>query len=252
MANRKQRQQQARAERERLEAEEAVAARRRRMTQLGTAAVFAALIVVGALIAISQSGSDSGDAEIEGGAAIERELKGLEQTGITLGDPNAPVTIAEFGDLQCPVCREFADQVIPGVIEEHVRPGDAKLEFKNFTILGPDSTDAAKAALAAGNQDRMWEFVDLFYRNQGTENSGYVTDDFLEAVARGAGIPDIEQWNVDREDPALDAEIGAVQSEATRIGFNATPSFLIEGPGGRRALTAPTPSELDAAVNAVS
>ncbi len=72
--------------------------------------------------------------------------------------------------------------------------------------------DAAKAALAAGEQNRYWNFVELFYRNQGVENSGYVTDDFLENVAKGAGVPDIAKWNKDRNSSKWDAELAKVQT----------------------------------------
>jgi protein-disulfide isomerase len=254
MNTRKQRQQEAREERARLEAEEAAEARRRRMTQLGAGAVLAAIVIIGALIAISQSGSDSdsgGGSDIQGAASIESELRGVDQAGTVLGDADAPVRIVEYGDLQCPVCREVAAEVIPTLIEDEVRTGDASLEFKNFTILGPQSVDAAKASLAAAQQGRYWEYIEIFYRNQGTENSGYVTDDFLEGVARAAGVADIGRWHQDRQDPSLDAEIADVQTEATRLGLNATPSFAVRGPGGRRVLTAPPLEQIQSAVRDV-
>ena len=191
MTTNKQRREQAREERRRLEAEQADAERRKRLIQYGAAAFFTAVVVVGVLIVVSQSGSDTGgDTTIEGADRIDAELAGLPQDGITLGDPKASVTITEYGDLQCPVCAAFADQVMPDLISNEIEPGNASIEFKNFNIIGPDSEDAAKAALAASKQGRYWQFIDLFYANQGAENSGYVTDAFLEAVAEGAGVAD--------------------------------------------------------------
>jgi protein-disulfide isomerase len=225
-------------------------ARHKRMTQLAALAVLSALIVVAVLIAISQSGSD--DSAGSGATTAADELSGLDQSGTVLGDPDAPVRIAEFGDLQCPVCARFASDVIPGLIENEVRPGDATLEFKNFTIIGPDSVTAAKASLAAAEQGRYWEFIDLFYANQGAENSGYVTDAFLDGIASHAGVEDIKRFNSDRHAARLDAELAKVQGEASKVGFNATPSFLVEGPGGRRTLTAPSLEQLEAAVDQVS
>lgn len=252
MANKDERRRHAREERLRHEAAEAATERRRRMVQLGAGAFFAAVVVVGILIAVSQSGSDSGgDSSIEDVAAIDQQLHGLQQTGITLGDPKAPVTITEYGDLQCPVCKDFSAEVIPQLIDDEVRSGDAKLEFKNFAIIGPQSTDAAKAALAAGEQGRYWSFVELFYRNQGTENSGYVTDSFLEEVAKGAGVADLDKWNTERQDPRLDGELAKVQDEAAQLGLNATPSFAVTGPGGQKVLTAPPLAQLQSAIGAV-
>ena len=93
--------------------------------------------------------------------------------------------MVEFGDLQCPVCQAFSAQIAPGLISDVVRKGTAKYEFRQYTIIGPDSTAAAKAALAAGEQGRYWNFIELFYRNQGTENSGYVTDELPRVDRQG-------------------------------------------------------------------
>ena len=90
--------------------------------------------------------------------------------------------------------------------------------------------------MAAGEQGRYWNFIELFYRNQGTENSGYVTDGFLEAVAKGAGVPDIAKWNQDRQSSKWDAVLSKVRSEAQSLGINATPTIVVEGPGGRRVV----------------
>ncbi len=75
-----------------------------------------------------------------------------------------------------------------------------------------------QAALAAAEQDRYWNFIELFYANQGTENSGYVTDDFLTAVAEGAGVDDLDRWNADRASDRTAAELAAVQDEALGLG----------------------------------
>ena len=210
------------------------------------------MVVVGVLIVVSQSGSDSGgDTTIEGADRIDAELAGLPQDGITLGDPKASVTITEYGDLQCPVCAAFADQVMPDLISNEIEPGNAKIEFKNFNIIGPDSEDAAKAALAASKQGRYWQFIDLFYANQGAENSGYVTDAFLEAVAEGAGVADLDQFNADRDDPALAQQLAAVQDEAASLGLNATPRSWSTAPAGTKTLVAPTLDQLQQAIQGV-
>ena len=252
MATNKQRREEAREERRRLEAEQADAERRKRLIRYGAAAFFTAVVVVGVLIVVSQSGSDTGgDTTIEGADRINAELAGLPQDGITLGDPKASVTITEYGDLQCPVCAAFAAQVMPDLISNEVEPGNARIEFKNFNIIGPDSEDAAKAALAASKQGRYWQFIDLFYANQGAENSGYVTDAFLDAVAEGAGVADLDQFNADRDDPALAQQLAAVQDEAASLGLNATPSFVVDGPAGTKTLVAPTLDQLQQAIQGV-
>jgi protein-disulfide isomerase len=237
MASRKEQKEQLRAERLAREAEDQAKERRRRLVQYGSGAAFLAICAVAALIIISQSGGDSSGSGTEGSQEVARELQGIPQKGAVLGDPKAKVTVTEFGDLQCPACKEFSDSTVPGLVSGPVRDGEAKLEFRQFVIIGPESNDAAKAALAAGEQNRYWNYIDLFYRNQGLENSGYVTDDFLESVAEGAGVPDIAKWNEDRANPKLDDELSKVQTEAQTLGFSSTPSFLVEGPGGRQTFS---------------
>jgi protein-disulfide isomerase len=253
MATKKERREAARRERLQAEANATGAAeRRRRLVQMGSAAVLLAVVAIAVLVVVSQSGSGSGgDTTIEGKAAIDKQLRGLDQTGTTLGDPGAKVTVVEFGDLQCPVCAQYSVSVIPALIRDEVRPGVARLEFRNWTIIGPDSVPAAKAALAAADQGRYWSFIELFYRNQGQENSGYVTDDFLQAVATTAGVRDIGKWNTAREDPALDSRISSAEGQAHALGFSGTPSFLVEGPGGRKALGTMPLDQIEAAVDAV-
>jgi protein-disulfide isomerase len=252
MASRKQEKEE--RKKERLEAESKAAAedrRRKLFAGLGAAAL-AAVVVVVALVAISQSGDEDGG-EVAGSAEVESELAGLPQRGTLLGERGSDVRVIEFGDLQCPACAEFSAGVIPEVIEGPIRDGEAQLEFRNFTIIGPDSEVAARAALAAGEQDRLWQFVELFYRNQGPENGGYVTDEFLTEIAGGAGVPDLEAWEEDRSDPRWDEQLAETQQLAVEEGIQATPSVIVEGPGGSENLGSfPSAEQIEAAITKVS
>jgi len=209
--------------------------RRQRLLKLAGAGAVAAILAIVVLIVVSQSGDSGGDTDIESADTVVAELEGLAQEGSVVGDPGAPVTVVEFADLQCPVCGRFSEVVTPELLEGPVADGRAKLEFRNWAILGEDSIEAAKAALAAGEQDRMWTFVELFYDNQGIEGTGYVDDAFLEALAEEAGL-DMEQWQSDREDPRWDAELKRIDAEAIAAGFEGTPSVLLIGPGGEQPL----------------
>jgi protein-disulfide isomerase len=207
--------------------------RRQRLIKLGSAAAFLAIAAVLVAVVISQSQSDGGDAsDVEDVALVDKQLRGIPQNGMVLGDPSAPATLVEFGDLQCPACKGYAEEIIPEVIAGPVRRGEAKIDFRNYVILGSQSRDAGAAAVAAGLQGRGWNFVELFYRNQGIEHAGYVTDEFLTAIARGAGVPDIAQWNTDRKSQAVLREVNRTTSEASDLGFTGTPSFAVQGPNG--------------------
>jgi protein-disulfide isomerase len=242
----------------RLEAERTAAGEERRkklMTLIG-ATVLAAIVVVVALIVVSQSGSETGGdaSSIDSDIPVIGTIDGLGQDGLSVGDASAKVTISEFGDLQCPVCKQFSETVVPELLAKSgsVGAGDAKLEFQQFVIIGPESTDAAKAALAASEQGRYWQFIEIFYANQGTENSGYVTDEFLTSVAEAAGVTDIDAWNQSRADPKWDAVIAQTQSDASKAGFTGTPSVLVTGPGGEKIVGAsPSTDQIEQAVQEV-
>jgi protein-disulfide isomerase len=229
---------------------------RRRLGQIASGVAFVAVCAVAVLIVVSQAGGGSGgDTELEDVGVVRGELRGVPQGGTVLGDPKSRVRIVEYGDLQCPICREFSIRTAPGLIDGVVREGRASLDFRQWVVIGREphaqSTLAAKAALAAAEQDRYWNYVELFYRNQGAEESGYVTDDFLTAIARGAGLHDIRRWNRDRRDPRWDAALARTNAEAAELGFTGTPSVVVEGPGGRETLGVPTLEDVEAAVQAV-
>ena len=223
--------------------------RRTKLMQFAAGAVFLAIVVVVALIVVN-SGSDGGDAEnIEGAAEVSSALQGIPQNEMVLGDPKAPVELVEFGDLQCPVCKGFAEEILPPIIENQVKNGEAKIDFRNFTIIGPESVDAGAAALPAGAQGRGWNFVELFYKNQGIEGSGYADDAFIEAIAKAAGVEDLARWNEDRK--LLKPQVEETSQEAQRLGFNGTPSFAISGPGTDGLETIGTPSSTGAFEEAI-
>jgi protein-disulfide isomerase len=225
--------------------------RRENVVKLASAATFLVLVAVAVLIVVG-GGSGGGDAgNIVDAREVDRQLAGIPQRGMVLGDPGAKATLLEFADLQCPVCKGYSEEILPGLIDSQVRSGRAKIVFKNFTIIDERSVPAGAAAIAAGMQGRGWNFVETFYRNQGEERSGYVTNDFLTAIARAAGVPDIGSWNKARESKQVLGEVAASTAEAERLGFTGTPSFAVEGPGaeGLESLGgAPSAGSLESAV----
>jgi protein-disulfide isomerase len=210
-------------------AQEASAERRQRRQRLvwllGAAA--AALIVVGIGIAISQSGgSDSSDASADT-AAVEKEFAGIPQDGAVLGRTDAPATLIEYGDLQCPACKAYATETLPDVLDRFVRPGRVKLELRLISIIGPESQLASETAAATSFQDRMWQFTDLFYRNQGIENSGYVDQQFLEDIANATPGLDTQRALDQASSPRAAALAARWVAQANRAGVDSTPSFFL-------------------------
>jgi protein-disulfide isomerase len=201
-----------------------------RRTQILAIAAFAAVVLV-VLIVVNVSGSDDGSGEGQGVEASAAEatalFEGIPQSGTVLGDPDARATLTEFADLQCPFCAEFATGALPAVVEDFVRPGELALDFQALTFIGPDSEEAARMAEATGLQDQLWQFVDVFYANQGTENSGFVDEGFLTEI--GSALPglDVEAALDDRDSPQVDAALAAARSLADQFGVDSTPSFVL-------------------------
>ncbi len=225
--------------------------RRKLLLQIASAAAFLAVAAVAVLIVVSAGKTSGGDTKLEDVGAVRHELAGLPQHGMVLGDPAAKVKLIEFGDLQCTACRAFSEDVIPAVIDSQVRSGAAKIEFRSYTIVGEESTSAGAAAIAAGEQGRGWSFIELFYRNQGNEASGYVTPKFLTAIARGAGVPDLHRWNEARKSRLALGLVRRTTEEAEGLGFTGTPSFAVEGPATSGLETLGTPSSTGALEEAV-
>jgi protein-disulfide isomerase len=204
--------------------------RRQNLAKIVGIAAFLGVIAIAVIVFVSLSGGDSEPSKEAN--EVDKMLAGIPQDGMVLGNKNAPVTLVEFADLQCPACKQASEEIIPDLINGPVRNGDATYEFANWAILGPDSVIAAKAAYAAAEQNRLQQFVENFYASQGTEGTGYVTEDFLLEIAEKAGIPDIDKWQADRELPKWDQALLKTDNEATAAGFSGTPSFAIRNPDG--------------------
>jgi protein-disulfide isomerase len=231
MSNKKERE---KRREERIAAETKVSSgdQRTKMLQIGAGVAFLAVVVVVVLIVVSSaSNNGSGDTNLEEVATVNKILADIPQEDLVIGDPKAPVELIEFGDLQCPVCKAYSEEQLPPLIDGMVKEGKVKIAFRNFTIIGPQSAPAGAAALAAGAQGRGWNYLDIFYRNQGKEGTEYANDEFLTAIAKGAGVKDIAKWNQERKSKALTKEVTATTAEAQKFGFNGTPSFAITGPG---------------------
>jgi protein-disulfide isomerase len=156
------------------------------------------------------------------------DLAGIPQADRVLGDPAANVTLIEYADPQCPGCRFYTEEMFPTVVDEYVRPGRVNTEFRAFPFIGPDSVKAVRFIFAAGLQDRLWQLQEALYRNQGGENSGWVTDDLLRQVAGGIAGLDVDQLFADADSDRITQEAEAAAGEAEAAGIPGTPTFLVK------------------------
>jgi protein-disulfide isomerase len=240
---RKERREQARTERKAVEeAHAASAARRTRLTQLGAVVGVVIVAIVVILVATGGGGKTNhttGNAHSKESVKQQSEVSslvgGIEQKGNILGKETAPVTLTYFGDLECPFCREFTLKALPTIIQKYVRTGKLRLEYRSLETATREPEvfrTQQVAALAAGKQNKMWDYVELFYHEQGEEDSGYVTEEYLHNLASQVSGLDVSKWKSDREDNALANQIQEDAQLANQQGFTGTPSFLIGHTGG--------------------
>jgi protein-disulfide isomerase len=201
-----------------------------RVRQLVGIVAVAAVAVVIAVAVSSSGGATQPPPGDTGGAQASALFRGIPERNGVLGDPDAPLTLTEFVDLQCPFCAQVSTTTLPTVVEDYVRTGKVKLEARTLHFLGPDSTVAAQIAAGAEQQGKLWPFLEVFYANQGQENSGYVTDEFLRRVASDAGVDADEalaQANGDYAQRRLDR----ANAEAGHLGVESTPTLVVSGNG---------------------
>jgi protein-disulfide isomerase len=178
-----------------------------------------------ALVAVALIGR--GDSSAPATETPVVELSGIPQNGRTLGAPDANVTLVEWADPQCPACRFYTEEFFPTVVDEYVRPGRVKTEFRGFPFIGEDSVTAYPFLLAAGEQRKLWDLQEAMYRNQGGENDGWVTDDLIREL--GAAIPglDVDRLFVDAEREDIVAEAEGAGAAAEAAGIEGTPTLQI-------------------------
>jgi protein-disulfide isomerase len=251
VASRTKQKEEARARRLAEEQARAERARRDRRLKMVSGVVLGALALVAVAIAISSGGGSSSSGLKKGSqasttvASVETLLSGIPQSGSRLGNAKAPVTLTYYGDLECPVCQQFTLSSFPQLVANEVRSGKVQVNYKAFQTATPDATTFQTqqvAALAAGNQQRFWNYVELFYHEQGQEDSGYVTEPYLQGLAKQIPGLNLVKWQADRSDPAFVNQVQSEMQSGTALGVTGTPTLIFKGPKGQATPGAAVPS----------
>ena len=213
-------------------------------------------LAIGLLAATISIGVGTGGPEkitITGGEQVQQLIAGIAQDGPYLGPPDASVTIGVFTDLQCSTCDSYELDTVDPLIEEYARAGEARLEFHNYSLGEAETTTAAYAATAAGDQDREWQYVDMFFRNQHAAPQGTITDEFLADIGNAIPDFDLDAWKQAMDSPEVKDRVDADGNLAAQYGLRVNgPSVIVDGPGGTKVLQdSPTKEQVDAAVSAV-
>lgn len=164
------------------------------------------------------------------------EYQGIPSEGMTLGDPNAPVTFVEYADYQCPYCKQFALQTEPKLIEDFVKTGKVKYEFRPMPILSPlpldnkgnESVRAAEASMCAIDQDKFWDVHHLLFQKQNGENVGIFSDANLTAYATEAGL-DAPTFSTCLSSNTYQKAVLDSRAQGVKDGVTGTPWLFING-----------------------
>lgn len=169
---------------------------------------------------------------IVGAPDVASLLQGISQQNLALGQPDAPVTMIEYADLKCPACQKFSTTTLPQIITNYVRTGKLRIVFQYQTFVGGktapgDSERGARFGLAAGKQNKMWDFIELFYHNQQPEDQRYVTDEFLSSLGNDIAGLNVQQALSETGSAAVTQEINDQQKAFSGTGFTGVPYFQI-------------------------
>jgi protein-disulfide isomerase len=253
MASRTKQKEEARAKRLAEEQARTERARRQRRLQMLGGTIVAAIAVVVVAVAISSGGGGpalkTGAAKSQIVASVSQLLTGIPQSGATLGNPKAPVTMTYYGDLECPICQDFTlNGGFPQLVQNDVRAGKVKVVYAGFQTATRDPAvfqTQQVAAIAAGAQGKFWDYAELFYRQQGQEGTGYVTESYLDTLARQVPGLNYAAWLSARSNQSLIARVGAEEQSGNSQGITGTPTLIFTGPKGKTQPSSAVPSYSD-------
>ena len=232
---------------------------------LAIAGGVALLAIVGVVLGIVFSGGGNGTSlkdipstgsianGLPGASDVASQYGGIPQKALTLGSAKAPVTLVEYIDLQCPFCQQFETQVMPNILRQYVRTNKVRIEVRPIAFIGPDSQRGRKAMLAAAEQNKAFNFAEILYYNQGTENTGWLGDTMIAQAA--ASIPGLKVHQLLDASSAgsIATQAKALDAQGTADKVSGTPTLFVGKTGTKGKLVALASStDQQAVVDAIS
>ena len=150
----------------------------------------------------------------------------LMQGSTILGNPDAKITIVEFGDYQCTFCYKFHDETMKNIDQAYIKTENVNFVYRDFPLNGPQSILASEASYCAQKQNKFWEYHDTLYNNWGGENTGWITKNVLLGFANDIKL-DLDSFSQCLENSEFKQKVLDNEQFAREIGIDATPSFLI-------------------------
>jgi protein-disulfide isomerase len=201
-------------------------------------------IAVAVVLIVVFAGGGSGSSSATGATlpdadVIAQQFDGIPQRGNVLGKANAPATMIEYIDLQCPICRAFETDVMPTILRRYVRTGKLKVEARSIAFIGSDSERGRQAMIAASKQNRAFNFAQLLYFNQGAENSGWLDDSMVASAAKSIPGVNVKVLQDEMSSSAVASEARTFDTQAEADHVSGTPTVLVGKTGGKLTEVSP-------------
>jgi protein-disulfide isomerase len=238
---------------------------------LGIAGGVVALVIVAIVLAVVLSGGGGGGGKLPSGTPpvgncasnglpgcsdVESLFKGIPQQGLYLGSPFAKSQMTIYIDLQCPFCQQYETSVMPTLVKKYVRTNKVRIKVMPWAFIGPDSTRGQKAMFAAAAQNKAWNFAEVLYLNQRTENTGWLNDSMVaQAAASVDGLNVTKLWD-DRNSGSVSKQVADVAAQASVNKVTGTPTVFVGKTGSKQKVVGsngvvPDLAQTEAALDAV-
>ncbi len=161
-----------------------------------------------------------------GTSSMVLNKENLLEGSTILGNPDAKISIVEFGDYQCTFCYKFHDETMKTIIEQYVINGKVNFVYKDFPLNGAPSIMASEASYCAQEQGKFWNYHDLIYENWEGENTGWLTRNALDRFAEDLELNQSE-FNSCMDVSKYRQKVLDNEEFARNNNIDATPSFII-------------------------
>jgi protein-disulfide isomerase len=217
-----------------------------------TALTLIAVGLIAMVVSISVGENEIQEIRLEETGEVQELIAGIPQLGNRLGSSDAPVTINLFHDIQCESCAEYAAEVLDPVIADLVRTGEVQILLRHRPVGVKPATLGAFGTLAAGEQDRAWQYAEIFMRNLDKVPERGVDEEFLDEVAGVTPKLDTAAWERDVVDEDIRQQAVEDDKLAVELGIPGNTGWVIEGAAGSETLErAPPLEEVLAAIERV-
>ena len=205
---------------------------------LAIGAIIASIVIVAVIFGLNGTFDESElaikptpEMDSVGPAKITMETF-VENGSPVLGNPNAPITLVEFGDYQCHYCHVFFESIEGKIIKNYIETGKVKMIFKDYNIIGKDSVKASQGAHCANDQGLFWEYHDILYSNWTGENNGWASGANLANYAQDIGL-EMNQWTDCMSQQKHSKTILTSNEDAKKLQLTGTPAFFVINSDGQ-------------------